>query len=242
MEVEARFSHDSCCMLDHMDLTEKMVVSRIRKLKVGKAPGIDGIVPKVLVECADVLGKPLWIIYHLSLRTGKVPVEWKTANVTAIFKKGSKEVAGNYRPVSLTTHVCKVLEVNDSQHGFVKGRSCLTNLLGFFKDITAMVDKGEPVDVIYLDFQKAFDKVPHRRLMRKVSAMGIGGEIYNWIEDWLRDRKQRVCLTGSSSGWANVSSGVPQGSVLGPLLFLIYINDIDNGIASKILKFANDMK
>jgi hypothetical protein len=98
--VEARFSHDSCCMLEHIDLMEKMVEIRIRKLKVGKAPGIDGIVPKVLVECADVLCKPLWIIYNLSLQTGKVPVEWKRANVTAIFKKGSKEVAGllNERP------------------------------------------------------------------------------------------------------------------------------------------------
>jgi ribonuclease P/MRP protein subunit RPP40 len=116
------------------------------------------------------------------------------------------------------------------------------DLLGLSEDKTAMVDKGEPVDVIYLDFQKAFDKVPHRRLMKKVYAMGIGGEIYNWIEDRLKDRKQRVCLTGSSSGWANVSSGVPQGSVVGPLLFLIYINDIDNGIATRILKFADDTK
>jgi ribonuclease P/MRP protein subunit RPP40 len=104
------------------------------------------------------------------------------------------------------------------------------------------VDKGEPVDAIYLDFQKAFDKVPHRRLMKKVYAMGIGGEIYNWIEDWLKNRKQRVCLAGSSSGWAYVSSRVPQDSVMGPLLFLIYINDIDNGIASKNLKFADDTK
>jgi ribonuclease P/MRP protein subunit RPP40 len=257
-EVETRFNHDSCCMLENIDSTEKMVGNRLKKLKAGKAPGIDGIVPKVIVECADVLCKPLWIIYKLSLQTGKVPVEWTRANVTVIFKKGSKEVAGNYRPVSLMTHVCKVLEalvkdviiahlqiynlINDSQHGFVRGKSCLTNLLGFFEDITALVDKGEPVDVIYLDFQKAFDKVPHRRLMKKVYAMDIGGEIYNWIEDWLNDRKQRVCLAGSSLGWAYVSSGVPQGSILGPLLFLIYINDIDNGMASKILKFADDTK
>jgi ribonuclease P/MRP protein subunit RPP40 len=142
----------------------------------------------------------------------------------------------------IIAHLQKYNLINDSQHGFLKGRSCLTNLLGFFEDVTATVDKGEPVDVIYLDFQKASDKMPHRRLMKKVFATGIGGDIYNWMEDWLRDRKQRVCLKCSSSGWANVSSGVPQGSVLGPLLFLIYINDIDNGIASKILKFADDTK
>jgi hypothetical protein len=195
--VEARFNQESCCKLEHIDLTETMVEGRIRKLKDGEAPGIDGIVPKVLVECADVLRKPLGIIYEMSLRTGKVPVEWKRANVTAIFKKDSKEAAGNYRPVSLTTHVCKILEalikdvliahlkkynlINDSQHGFVKGKSCLTNVLGFFEDVTAMVDKGEPVDVIYLDFQKAFDKVPHRRLMKNESAMVLEERYINGL-------------------------------------------------------------
>jgi hypothetical protein len=148
VEVETRFNHDSCCMLEDIVLTEQLVCNQLRKLKVGKAPGINGIVPKVLVECADVLCKPLWTIYNLSLQTGRVPTDWKRANVTAIFKKGSKVVAGNCRPVSLTSHVCKVLEtlvrdaivahfqkynmINDSQHGFIKGKSCLTNLLGFF--------------------------------------------------------------------------------------------------------------
>ena len=158
----------------------------------------------------------------------------------------------------MTSHVCKVLEalirdaivqhlevnesINKSQHGFMKHRSCLTNLLEFFEDVTSFVDKGDPVDVIFLDFQKAFDKVPHKRLLKKVKTIGIGGEIYSWLEDWLKDRKQRVCLGGVSSDWVKVSSGVPQGSVLGPLLFLIYINDIDDDISSKILKFADDTK
>ena len=178
--------------------------------------------------------------------------------MSALFKKGSRELPGNYRPVSLTSHVGKVLEsmlrdvivdhllryklINTSQHGFVKGRSCETNLLEYFEEVTEFVDKGEPADVIYLDFQKAFDKVPHQRLLKKMRALGIDGEIYNWIEDWLTDRLQRVCLAGESSSWTRVTSGVPQGSVLGPLLFLIYINDIDQKIVSRILKFADDTK
>jgi hypothetical protein len=154
-------------------------------------------------------------------------------------KTSVKEVVALVKDVTVA-HFHKCNLINDSQHGFVKGKSCLTNILGFFEDVTALVDKGEPVDVIYLDFQKAFDKVPHRRLMKKVFVMDIE-VIFNWIEDWLKSRKQRVCLAGSSSEWAYVSSGVPQDSVLGPL-FLIYINDIDDGIVSKILKFADDTK
>jgi hypothetical protein len=201
---------------------------------------------------------PLLLIYSKSLQEGKVPKDWKRANVSAIFKKDSKELAGNYRPVSLTSNVCKVLEsiikdsiikhladnllINDSQHGFVKGRSCLTNLLEFLEDVTNSLDKGKPVDVIYLDFQKAFDKVPHKRLLEKVKSLGIEGTVYNWIKDWLNDREQRVILGNAASDWVKVTSGVPQGSVLGPILFLIYINDIDDGIACKLLKFADDTK
>ena len=150
----------------------------------------------------------------------------------------------NYRPVSLTSVICKLLEtiirdhmmdflfkhqlINPSQHGFLKARSCLTNLLCFFEEITKWVDEGSPVDVIYLDFQKAFDKVPHQRLILKLKSHGMGNSIINWIEQWLTDRKQRVVVDGEVSSWKLVLSGVPQGSVLGPILFLVYLNRAGN--------------
>ena len=112
----------------------------------------------------------------------------------------------------------------------------------FIETVTDYVDQGYPVDVIFLDFQKAFDKVPHGRLLLKVKAMGIGSLVANWIESWLSDRKLRVIINGKCSGWSEVSSGVPQGSVLGPILFVIFINDIDDGICGNILKFADNTK
>ena len=155
---------------------------------------------------------------------------------------------------NMTSQVCKILEsiikesinnhinvnnlLNESQHGFISKRSCLTNLLQFIEIVTDYVDQGYPVNVIFLDFQKAFHKVPHGRLLLKVKAMGIG----SLVENWLSDRKQRVVINGKCSGWSEVSSGEPQGSVLGPILFVIFINDIEDGICGNILKFADDTK
>jgi len=133
-------------------------------------------------------------------------------------------------------HLIKNQLIGESQHGFLRGRSCLSNLLAFLDKVTDYVDKGINVDVIF------FDKVPHVRLMRKVRAHGIDGCISNWIENWLKGRKQRVCIRGEESTWLEVISGVPQGSVLGPILFLIFVNDMDCGIINWLLKFADDTK
>ena len=164
-----------------------MIAKKIEKMKDNKSPGVNGIPPKLLKEIVEQISTPLAKLFNLSLEEGIVPSEWKEANVTPLFKKGSRNKPENYRPVSLTSVICKLLEtlirdhmveflvkhdlINTSQHGFLKERSCLTNLLCFFEEITKWVDDGSPVDVVYLDFQKAFDKVSHQRLLLKLNPV-----------------------------------------------------------------------
>ena len=252
------FEGDAGDFVNEVDLSNTAVSEKLMKLNPEKSPGVDHIYPVVLKRLALVISVPLSVIFCESFVTGIVPKEWKLANVTAIFKKGLKNQVGNYRPISLTSQVCKVMEmlvrdtitehlkkyklIKDSQFGFTKGSSCLGNLLKFLEEVTRYVEEGYPLDVIYLDFSKAFDRVPHQRLILKIKAHGVGDRIVNWIEDWLRSRRQRVVVGGCESQWQPVRSGVPQGSVLGPLLFIIYINDIDGGVVSSVLKFADDTK
>ena len=180
------------------------------------------------------------------------------ANVTPVFKKGSRSTLTNYRPISLTSLPCKIFEsilkekivehldthrlLNDSQHGFISHKSCTSNLLEYLEFVTNAIDSGQNVDSIYLDFSKSFDKVPHKRLLLKLCSFGISGKILKWISEWLQGRMQRVVASGYKSSWANVLSGVPQGSVLGPLLFIMYINDLDSSVKCGISKFADDTK
>ena len=244
--------------LSMIEINENMVLEKLNKIKVNKCQGPDELHGKILYEIRNELLKPLTDLFKLSLEKSLVPQDWRDAIVCPLFKKGKRDKAENYRPVSLTSIVGKVLEslikdgimqfleeqklIKDTQHGFTSGRSCLTNLLDFFESVTKELDEGNNVDLVYLDFCKAFDKVPHQRLIKKLEAHGINGKIKSWVEHWLSNRRQRVCVDGELSDWANVSSGVPQGSVLGPVLFLIYINDLDNGILSKLGKFADDSK
>nr|VZI00941.1 unnamed protein product [Spirometra erinaceieuropaei] len=249
---------DNVPTIDSVVLTKPIVQQELLKLKEGTSPGPDEIPAKLLKELATELAEPLSVLFQASLDAGRLPPEWKTAWISPIHKNGSRASANNYRPVSLTSICCKVMEriikrelmrfleqnhlLCDAQHGFRRGRSCLTNLLYCLEQRTRAIDEGNVVHVAYIDFKKAFDSVPHQRLLHKLSRIGVRGKLLKWIENFLVGRSQTVRLGGQHSAEVTVTSGVPQGSVLGPILFLIYIDDCIHGLDCKIAMFADDIK
>jgi ribonuclease P/MRP protein subunit RPP40 len=250
-------SNSISCMQE-FEFSRDEIVYHLKRIKPFKAPGPDDIYPRVLVECAEEIGDMLNSIFNSSLKTGLVPTDWKLANITPLFKKGSKSAPGNYRPVSLTSVIGKLFEtllkikimgfldskdlLSNIQYGFRKGRSCTTNLLSFYDNVTKELDIGNAVDITYIDFQKAFDKVPHQALLLKLNNIGLNNQVVRWVDNWLKGRMQRVQIKGTYSQWAEVKSGVPQGSVLGPILFIIFINDISLDVSGEVSCFADDLK
>ena len=213
----------------------------------------------ILKECKGNVSYPIFLIWRISFHNGIIPEDMKIQSITPIFKKGDKSDPANYRPISLTSHLIKIFErvirknlvhhleknniLSNKQHGFRKGRSCLTHLLKHVDDIIQSLLNGNDHDVIYLDFAKAFDKVDHKILVHKLRQCGVQGKMLTWIEQFLTNRKQFVTINGFHSMLALVLNGVPQRSVLGPILFLIYINDLQNHLSGSTAgSFADDTR
>ena len=245
--------------LSNISFGSEDIENAIDELSPNSAAGPDQFPSILLKQSKSVLSTPLYFIWKKSLSTGKIPSILKTANIVPIHKGGSRGEAKNYRPVALTSHIIKVFEkvlrnhivahmeennlLNPGQHGFRAGRSCLSQLLSHVENITQILEEGDNVDVIYLDFSKAFDKVDFLITLRKIKLLGVTGNIGKWIYSFLTDRTQTVIVNGMTSSHSEVKSGVPQGSVLGPLLFLILLGDIDKSVSSAFLSsFADDTR
>ena len=244
--------------MQQVNIVERDVSKSLSYLSFDKAAGPDGVHPAIVKPLASLVARPLTQLFNQSLQDGEILDDWRTAHVVAIHKGGAKESVKQYRPVSLTSIILKTMEriIRDrvaqhltennllcpQQHGFVKRRSCLTNLISFLDAVTTALDQGKKVAVCYFDFSKAFDSVNHRLLLYKLERYKVASNICGWIAAFLKDRVFRVKVGEAVSEEALAYSGVPQGSVLGPLLFIIYINDLVAKLKGQSFFYADDLK
>lgn len=239
-----------------LQLTPSEVETVLKSLPIGKAAGPDGINNRILRELAVELSLPFCSLFNQSLRTGNFPACWKVSHVCPIHKGGDRSIPSNYRPVSLLCNPEKSFErvvfkhfynhlhsnniLTSLQSGFIPGDSTVNQLTYLYNTFCQALDSGKEVRVVFCDVSKAFDRVWHEGLLLKLEAAGITGSLLTWFRSYLTDRRQRVVLPGVQSNWNNIRAGVPQGSILGPLLFLLFINDIVEDIGSNIRLFADD--
>ena len=250
------FTPSTHSSLDTITISRNQILDIIKTLNVNKAHGPDDISGRMIELCGENITLPLCIIFKNIIKTGIFPNLWKSANVTPVHKKESKQIVKNYRPISLLPLFAKIFErilfstmynffvsnslITKNQSGFQPGDSVTNQLICLVDSIHQSLDINLEVRSVFLDMSKAFDKVWHEGLLFKLKQNGINGKLLNLLKSYLSNRKQRVFINGSESEWGDIESGVPQGSVLGPLLFLIYINDLEKGIKSQIKFFADD--
>ena len=240
--------------LSSISITEEDVYNALINLDTSKAMGPDGIPPIVLSKCASVLYRPFHYLFSLILKYGYLPRDWKIHKIIPVFKSGDLTQVKNYRPISLLCNISKVLEriiynklinhvscqINPAQFGFMQNRSTTQQLLIFLSNAFTV---HYQMDAIYLDISKAFDTICHAHLLQKLSMYNISGNLWLWFKNYLTNRFQFVSINNSHSYLLPVISGVPQGSILGPLLFILYMNDLPDAIHwSRALLFADDTK
>ena len=249
-------NNESETELNNIIISETDVLDVLKCLDTNKAYGHDAVSPKMLIEASNQLSYPLCKLFNLSLCYNKYPSTWKIANVVPIFKKNDPKKVENYRPISLLCCISKLFEkciykylhnyivdhniLSSHQSGFRKGDSTLNQLLFITNEFSKALDEGREIRVVFFDISKAFDRVWHKGLLSKLKSIGIKGNLYNWICSYLSSRKQKVIIKGGESNLLEINAGVPQGSILGPLFFLIFINDIVLEIGCSIKLFADD--